>query len=215
MAPADVAALIAGAAQLGVEIEQQAIDRIGRFLALLLEWNQRSNLTGERDQTGLLRRHVVDSAAPVPWLPPRGLIIDVGSGAGFPGIVLGCLRPDLDLVMVESRRRPTSFLREVIRAVPLPKARALELRAEDAARDPSLAGKAAVVVARAIRLPLFLRLAAPLAHAEGSVIAMQTPRTAADADRETSGLTLEERRAYSLPDGEQRVLLRFVRRTVS
>ena len=215
MAPADVVALRTGAAELGVEIDQQALDRIARFLELLLEWNQRFNLTGERDEAGLVRRHVVDSAAPVAWLPPSGLIVDVGSGAGFPGIVVGCLRPDLELVLIEARRRPTSFLREVIRAVPLPKARTLELRAEDAGRDPDLAGHAAVVVARAIRLPLFLQLAAPLVSKWGSVIAMQTPRTAAGFDPEAAGLTLQERRAYGLPDGEQRVLLRFIRRTVS
>jgi 16S rRNA (guanine527-N7)-methyltransferase len=215
MAPGDVATLRTSVAQLGVEIDPEAVERIDQFLELLLEWNQRFNLTGERDRELLLRRHVVDSAAPVSWLPRTGLVIDVGSGAGFPGIILGCLRPDLELVLVESRRRPTSFLREVIRAIPLPNARALELRAEDAANDPGLARQAAVVVARAIRLPIFLSLAGPLVSDDGIVIAMQTPRTAANLEPERADLRLQERRAYRLPDGEKRVLLRFVRRTVS
>ena len=214
MAPADVATLKTTAVQLGVEIDQDAIARVDRFLGLLLEWNQRFNLTGERDQGALVRRHVVDSAAPIPWLPQRGLIIDVGSGAGFPGIILSCLRPDLELVLIESRRRPTSFLREAIRGIPLPNARALEMRAEDAAREPGVADQAAAVISRAIRLPLFLTLAAPLVSQTGSVIAMQTPRTAANIP-DVEGLALRERRSYCLPDGEERVLLRFARRTVS
>lgn len=214
MAPADVATLRTSAVQLGVEIDQEAIARVDRFLDLLLEWNQRFNLTGERDRGALVRKHVVDSAAPIPWLPQRGLIIDVGSGAGFPGIILGCFRPDLDLVLIESRRRPTSFLREAIRGIPLPNARAFEVRAEDAAREPGVAGQAAVVLSRAIRLPLFLTLAAPLVSQTGSVIAMQTPRTAASTP-DVEGLVLQERRPYCLPDGEERVLLRFARRTVS
>jgi 16S rRNA (guanine527-N7)-methyltransferase len=215
MAPADEAVLKASADGLGVAIDGGATNRIGRFLSLLEEWNQRFNLTGEQDPARLLRRHVIDSLAPGIWLPGRGLVVDIGSGAGFPGIILGCVRPDLELVLVESRRRPTSFLREAIRTIPLPAARALELRAEDAAQQPGLATAAAVVVSRAIRLPLFLDLAAPLLSPQGTVIAMQTPRTAASLAPDLGGLLLQDRRSYRLPDGEERVLLRFVRQTVS
>jgi 16S rRNA (guanine527-N7)-methyltransferase len=56
--------------------------------------------------------------------------VDIGSGAGLPGIVLACLRPDLRVILVESRRRRISFLREAMRAIPLPCAEALEMRAE-------------------------------------------------------------------------------------
>lgn len=210
MAPADEAVLRANAARLGVDIDGEAVDRIGRFLGLLLEWNRRFHLTGERDPGRLLRRHVIDCAAPAPWLPATGPIVDIGTGAGFPGIVLACLRPDLQVVLVESRRRPTSFLREAIRGIPLANARALELRAEEAVREPALTGGAVVVVARAVRLPVLLGLAGPLVRQDGSVIAMQTPRAAVGIGAELLGFSLRERRVYRLPDGEERVLLRFV-----
>jgi 16S rRNA (guanine527-N7)-methyltransferase len=139
-----------------------------------------------------------------------GLVVDVGSGGGFPGIVLGCARPDLPLRLVESRRRPTSFLSEAIRTIPLPEARALEMRGEDAATDPSLAGRAAIVVSRALRLDVLVDLGAPLLAPGGTLIAMQTPSKSSSATDEAerrSGLALVRTRDYRLPDGERRRLV--------
>src|SRR2546429_2495047 len=174
---------------------------------------RRIHLTGQRDLASLIRAHAIDSLAPAPHLPSTGLVVDVGSGAGFPGIVLGCLRPDLQFVLIESRRRRASFLREAIRAIPLPAARVLEMRAEEAATDPELAGRAAVAISRALRLDVFLALAVPLLAPHGTAIAMQTPRTAGLA-RERAlehGFRLAARQDYALPGGAARALLFFDR----
>lgn len=214
MTASDAAALRAGAARLAIEVGRDALSRIDRFVTLLCEWNQRIRLTGERGPAVIIRRHVVDSLAVVPHLPASGLVIDVGSGGGFPGIVLGCMRPDLDLVLIDSRRRTVSFLREAIRSIPLPRALAEALRAEEAAAAPELAGRAARVVSRGLRLDVFLRAAARLVSATGQVIAMQTPRistagaaTAAAAHHLRVIGTTE----YVLPDGTVRKLVCFAR----
>jgi 16S rRNA G527 N7-methylase RsmG len=115
------------------------------------------------------------------------------------------------MVLLEPRRKATSFLREVARAVPLPQVRALELRADEAARDPVVSGRASIVVARALRLDVFLVAAAPLLSASGEAVAMQTPRTARVAGEGTAGLRLARRRDYTLPDGARRTLLVFRR----
>src|SRR5262245_23132162 len=130
MTAAEVNRLVAGAVTIGVELDRTTVGRIDRFLAVLDVWNRRVRLTGERDGATIIDRHVVDSLAAGPDLPADGLVVDIGSGAGFPGIILSCLRPDLDMVLIDSRRRRVSFLREAIREIPLPSARALELRAE-------------------------------------------------------------------------------------
>jgi 16S rRNA (guanine527-N7)-methyltransferase len=157
-----------------------------------------------------VRKHVVDSLAVVPELPSSGIVVDIGSGGGFPGLVLGCVRPDLTLRLVESRRKPTSFLAEAIRTIPLPEASALEMRGEDAAANELLAGRAAVVVSRALRLDVLVGLGAPLLAPAGSLIAMQaaskTSEAAGDATR-GSGLELVRTRDYRLPDGERRRLM--------
>lgn len=213
MTSRELAILQTGADAFGVALDAAAVARLGHFLALLEEWNKRIHLTGDRDRDTLVRSHVVDSLAVVRDLPDRGMIIDIGTGAGFPGIVVACVRPTLDVVMLDSRRRPVSFLNEVIRTLPLGHARVLQCRAEDASRAADLADRAAVVVARALRLDVFLRLARPLLAANGVALAMQTPRTAVGAGdvARVSGLRLSAVRPYVLPGDVPRVLVACVR----
>jgi 16S rRNA (guanine527-N7)-methyltransferase len=203
-----------GAAALGVSLDNGSVERIGRFIARLALWNRHSRLTGDRDRRVLVRKHAVDSLAVLPHLPVSGVVVDVGSGAGFPGLVLGCVRPDLELRLIESRRRPASFLSDAIRSIPLPAARVLDVRAEDAARNPSLAGCAGVVLSRAIRLDAFLPMACPLVRSGGLVIAMQTPslgEEVAGKVAEPYRLELAAVRDYRLPGGERRRLVIFAR----
>jgi 16S rRNA (guanine527-N7)-methyltransferase len=212
MTPPEVRLLRVAAQKLGVEVGDDALHRLTRFLDLLGVWNRRIHLTGRRDREALLR-HTIDSLAPAPHIPRMGSVVDVGTGAGFPGIVLGCLRPDLEIALIESRRRRVSFLREALRAIPLTAARALEMRAEEAATAPELAGCVDVAIARALRLDLFLDLAVPLLGARGTAIAMQTPRTAilAPALAASHGLRLAAKHDYTLPGGAARSLLLFDR----
>ena len=206
-AEADI--LWAGAQDLGVELGSEALERIGRFLGLLALWNGRFRLTGDRELQVIARKHVVDSLAPVPYLPTKGLIVDIGTGAGFPGIVLGCVRPDLPLVLIESRRRPTSFLREAVRSIPLPRTQVLELRAATAAHEPNLSHRVKLVIARGVQPRIFFGAAAALLATDGMAIAMQTPRSARTAVEiaRPYGLRLAGTRDYRLPDGSQRSLL--------
>jgi 16S rRNA (guanine(527)-N(7))-methyltransferase RsmG len=196
----------------GLRLAPAAVARLGRFLDLLELWNRRLPLTGDRDRRTLVRKHVVDSLACVPLLPDAGSVLDVGTGAGFPGVVLGCVRPDLDVALLDSRERVASFLGEVTRAVPLPRARAVRLRVEDAAEHPDLAGKQALVTSRAIRVDRFLAWAAPLLASNGRALAMQTThldRATAEKGGARHGLRVVDLRDYRLPDGEPRRLVLF------
>src|SRR5881628_551512 len=211
MTPLEVRLLHAAAREFGVDVGHGALDRLARFLDLLAVWNRRIHLTGARGLPSLLRNHAIDSLAPAAHIPKTGLVVDVGSGAGFPGIVLGCLRPDLEIVLIESRRRRASFLREAIRVIPLTAVRAVEMRAEEAAINSELAGRARVAIARGLRLDVFLGLAVPLLTPHGTAIAMQTPRTSrlAPVLAASHGLRLAARHDYSLPGGAARSLLLF------
>ncbi len=212
---ADVRLLIEAAATLGVSVDSGTVERIGRFLDLLAVWSRRVRLTGDQEPQVLLRKHVVDCLAPAALLPDAGLVVDVGAGGGFPGVVLGCVRPDLDLLLVEPRRRPRTFLAEAARVIPLPRARALEARAEEIPDDPTAMGKTAVAISRALRMDVFLPLAAPILAPDGIVVAMKTPSVSEQQASEAgvvAGLVLRECRDYALPDGERRRLIVFARR---
>jgi len=206
---AEAALLREIAAWFDVKLDAGTLERVERFLELLTLWNRRIRLTGERDLTLILQKHVADSLAPVACLPAAGLVVDIGSGAGFPGIILACLRPDLQVVLIESRRRRASFLREAIRQARLPCARVVEARAEDAMADAEIAGRARVVVGRAIRLERFLALAAPFVEPNGVAIAMQTPHSVAGRTAGTPALLPAGQREYRLLEGECRTLLLF------
>src|SRR2546429_57171 len=183
MTPLEVRLLDAAAREFGVDVGHGALDRLARFLDLLVLWNRRIHLTGARGLPSLLRNHAIDSLAPAAHIPKTGLVVDVGSGAGFPGIVLACLRPDLEIALIESRRRRASFLREAIRAIPLPAARVLEMRAEEAATDPELAGRAAGAVSRAPRPHGLLAPAGAPPAPPGAAAALRTPRPAGGGSR--------------------------------
>jgi 16S rRNA (guanine527-N7)-methyltransferase len=204
--------LIEGGRLVGADVDAPTLERLERFVDLLVVWNRRFHMTGDRDRDVLIRKHVVDSLAVVPELPSSGVVIDLGSGAGFPGIVLGCSRPDLELRLIESRRRPASFLSEAIRTIPLPAAAALAVRGEYLASDPAIMGRAALVVSRALRLDVVTRLAAPLLAPAGELISMQTPGTDEATARSKArpvGLHLVRVRDYRLQEGESRRLLVF------
>jgi 16S rRNA (guanine527-N7)-methyltransferase len=196
--------------RLGRPIEPAVLDRIARFLDLLELWNRRIHLTGERDRARILHRHVADALACAALLPQSGAFLDLGSGAGFPGVVLACVRPDLPAVFLDARQRPVSFLREVIRTIPLRKARALAMRAEDAAADPELSHRHLLVTSRALRLEICLRLAKPLLAAGGRAVSMQTPRTShasAEAIASRLGYRGVDVIDYELSDGSPRRLI--------
>ena len=198
------------ASELGWRLEPTATRRIERFLDLLVEWNRRLRLTGERDPSSLVRRHVADALGCVSVLPDEGSVLDLGTGAGFPGLVLACVRTDLDVLLLDSRERPAAFLAEVVRMIPVPRAHVLTMRAEDAALDQRIAARQILVTSRAVRLEDFLRLAKPLLAAGGRAVSMQTPRT--DPERAESlarrcGYESVEVHDYRLPDGDSRRLV--------
>lgn len=122
--------LTAGAAVLGIELDTDTVTNFGRFADVLDLWSPRVNLISCGSARELVERHFLDSLAVAPLLPETGRIVDLGSGAGFPGLPLAILRPQQNLVLVEVRRRRVNFLREVRRTLGLDNVEILDRRAE-------------------------------------------------------------------------------------
>jgi 16S rRNA (guanine(527)-N(7))-methyltransferase RsmG len=126
--------------------------RFARYLELLLEWNRVHDLTGLKDARGIVHGLFVDSLLFLPQLPARPLrLIDIGSGAGIPGLPLHLIDPRIEATLVEARQKRVSFLRTVRRELALESLRLIDARAEDAIReDRELEGRYDVAVARAV-----------------------------------------------------------------
>lgn len=140
--------LVAGAAALGVELDAPRVMNFVRFADLLELWSPRMNLVSCGSALELIDRHFLDSLAIAPMLPDSGPIVDLGTGAGFPGLPLAISRPEQKMVLVEIRRRRVTFLREVRRTLGLSNVEVLEQRAE--IPHPDYEHQATGVVSRAV-----------------------------------------------------------------
>lgn len=209
MTPGQANLLRNGAHALGVQIDDAGILRIGRHLDLLMLWRARLRLTGEDDAAEIIQKHVLDSLAVCRQVGAEARVVDVGSGAGFPGIIVACARPDVRVSLIESRRRRASFLAEVVRSIPLTGSGVHAMRAEEAAGLPELAYTANVITARALRLDQLLEVAPVLLAPGGRVIAMQTANADMAVTRaigERFGFAIETTDDYVLARGERRRL---------
>ena len=137
-----------GAAGLGVTIDAGAELKFAAYADQLGLWNDHVNLLACHSPAELVERHFLDSLAVDPLLPGRGWIVDLGTGAGFPGVPLAIVNPARPFVLVEARRRRANFLREVKRALHLDNVDIIEDRAENP--PSSYAERAACVVTRAV-----------------------------------------------------------------
>ncbi len=147
---------------------------LGRYLDLLLRWNERINLTAVRDPEGIVERHFVDSLAVLPHVPAAATsLVDVGSGPGFPGAVVALARPDLAVTLVESNHKKCAFLETLRRELPLPKTRVLSQRIEDVLAKPGFIPFDVAVSRATLDLPDWLALGSRLVQPPGSVLGME------------------------------------------
>jgi len=195
-------------------IDRAGTDRLLAFLDELLRWNAKHNLTAITDQQEVLEKHLVDSLSLLPLVPRQARMLDVGSGAGLPGLVLKCVRPDLELVSVDAVGKKISFQRHVIRLLGLSGARAEQLRIERLGDCPQHRKAFDLVVFRALgRLDLFLPLMAPCLAEGGRVVAMKGPEggkelAASRGVLDRLGLECMEIRDLVLPQsGSKRALI--------
>jgi len=124
----------------GFRFSDEMINRFQDFCSLLEKWNEKINLTSEKNTLSILEKHVFDSLQYLRWLDPSQKTLDIGSGGGFPGIPIKIIHPGLDLTLLESQRKRCNFLRETIRSLKLEKIEVVEGRAEKISGQASFSG---------------------------------------------------------------------------
>ena len=153
------------------ELTTKQLDQFSTYYEMLVDWNTRVNLTAITEPEDVANKHFIDSLAAEPYLPKGASVADVGTGAGFPGIPLLIVRPDLKLTLMDSLQKRLVFLEAVLKELGL-SADCVHARAEDAGQNPRYRERFDAALSRAVSaLPVLCELTLPLVKVGGVSIA--------------------------------------------
>ena len=197
--------------QFPVEIPTKAFDRYGD---ILLDWNERMNLTRITDEDEMMDKHFIDSLTPtlVSAYEGTGKILDLGTGAGFPGMVLALVSPERDVHLMDSLNKRITFLDHVVEELGLTNVSTFHGRAEEAGRENKFREQYGLVVSRAVaRLNILAEYCLPFVRLGGHFIAMKGAEGAEEVEEakkaiDILGGKLEEIVDLRLPGGDERHL---------
>jgi 16S rRNA (guanine527-N7)-methyltransferase len=165
--------LTSTAAAWGLSLSPTQREQFARYAAELTQWNAHTNLTAISDREGIYVRHFLDSLALARhWGDQPTSLVDLGSGAGFPGLPLKLLHPELELLLVDSVGKKTAFLRHIVARLDLQGVRVITGRAEELGHNPGERERHAVVSARAVAdLRVLAEYGLPLLRLGGRLLA--------------------------------------------
>ena len=206
-----------------ITLTENQYEQFQKYFELLAEWNEKMNLTAITDESGVALKHFADSLSLLNFvdIPQNSSLADVGTGAGFPGVVLKIARPDIKLTLIDSLNKRLVFLGEVCAQLGI-EAELIHSRAEDGARDEKLRESFDFAVSRAVaRMNILSEYCLPYVKVEGAFCAMK----GAQANEEfkeslnainTLGGKLEKKYFFELPEngGERAIaVVRKVKNT--
>lgn len=193
-----------GASAWNINLNEKQLEQFEQYAALLTQWNQKINLTAIVEPQEIAVKHFIDSLSVIAAqeIPQNATIIDVGTGAGFPGIPLLIARPDIRLTLLDSLNKRLVFLNEVLGELGL-EADIEHARAEEAGQNPLYREQFDFAVSRAVApMNILCEYCLPLVKVGGSFIAMKGPQ----ATEETKAA----KNAIAVLGGEQAFLKQFV-----
>jgi len=200
------AVLVQGLAELGPQVALDRVEALLRLAEMVESWGRRINLSGHRTVEGVIRRLVLEAAALMLEAPEFGSLVDLGSGAGFPGLPIAILRPSVRVTLVEARLRRHHFQRAAIRKLGLGNVRLLRGRAEALAPQAHAAGVAQAMAQPSQAVAWMLPWVEP-----GGLVLLPGSESAPEVDGE--GFSVEAIRRYRLPCGGPARTLWVGRRT--
>jgi 16S rRNA (guanine527-N7)-methyltransferase len=166
--------LIEGAKAFGIYFDKKIAEAFELYLKELLKWNQKMNLTAIRTEKGIVLKHFLDSLSVFPYLSHVSSLLDIGSGAGFPGIPLKIVQPSSEVTLIDSVRKKVDFQRHIIRMLGLKGMEAIHGRVQGREIRQTMGERFDMIISRAFSdLQTFLILSFPLLKKGGIVLAMK------------------------------------------
>ena len=195
-----------GMTALELSIPNDIRDRLLAFVELLHKWNRAYNLTAVRDPLEMVSRHLLDSAAVLPWVEgPR--ILDVGAGPGLPGLVLAILRPDLDISLLDSNGKKVRFQRQAVMELGLTRVTPIQARVESFA--PPAGGYDQLISRAFASLEDFIGMTRSLLAPGGQWLAMKGPAVDGELERLDDDIRVLSRHPLRVPfaDGGRELVM--------
>lgn len=212
----DVTLLQEGAFRFGVNLSGQQAEDLLCYLDEMLEWNKKINLTAIKDRKEAIEKHLVDSLTVYPLVSGGKQLLDLGSGAGLPGIPLKIVLPQLHVVLIDAIQKKILFQRHVCRRLKLSGVESYHGRAEVLSSGDEMSHAFEVVTSRAFSdLKTFIQFALPFLKPGGRIISMKGPEGEAEYESNRPwlqgiGLSCLEIKCLELPfSGAKRTLLVF------
>jgi len=203
--------LDSGFRQLGIDLHSKSIEDLRKYYRLLTEGNQIASLTSITGETDVAQRHFLDCGAVLNYASFSGArVIDVGTGAGFPGLVLRILDPSIRLYLLDSNNKKITFLKQTCEALGFEDVKIIYDRAEVSAKEPGCREEFDIVLSRALaRLNMLCELCLPFAAVGGVFLAMKGSDCADETDEAAGAINIlgggePQVYAYTLPGTEIR-----------
>lgn len=207
--------------EINIIITEKEIKSLYKYMKLMLEWNKNINLTAITDEKEVIIKHFIDSISINKYIKEANKIMDIGTGAGFPGIPLKILNKDIEFILVDSLNKRINFLEEVKKELSLNKLELLHARAEELAKNKKYRENVDIVVSRAVaRLRVLAEYMLPFVQENDLCICMKGPNIEEELEESKKALDIlggkiENIEHIILPGNLERniILIRKIKRT--
>ena len=176
--------------KIGIKLSDEQLNEFYEYMQLLLEWNEKMNLTAITEPEEVIKKHFVDSITIKKYIKEESRLIDVGTGAGFPGIPLKIVDKSIKLTLLDSLNKRVNFLNEIIEKLNLKDIKTIHSRAEEYAKN-EVRESYDVAVSRAVAdLPILLEYLMPYVKLNGICICMKGPKAQEELERSKKAINI-------------------------
>lgn len=193
---------------LGVHFSVEQIEQFYKYMNLLIEWNEKMNLTAITEPKEIILKHFIDSITILKYIDDNSKLVDVGTGAGFPGVPLSIMNPTLKITLVDSLNKRLIFLQEVVKELNLKNIEIVHARAEEFGQNKNYREKFDIATSRAVaNLATLSEYLVPLVKIGGKIISMKASNAKEeinDAQKaiEVLGGKIEKIEEFDLPKSD-------------